>query len=437
MSDTLLIITLVLVAVCFCGVIYLIIAQKKNSGTDAKEQIAKLQNEIEKIQTLVRNDNEHIVKSIREGNDNLFNYIKEYNAAFNNQILESFKLQREQLKNIEARINELLKSNDVKLEKIDATLSENMKRLQESNEKKLEQMRVTVDEKLQSTLEKRLNTSFNLVSERLQEVYKSLGEMKGLAGDVGDLKKVLSNIKTRGTWGEIQLGSLLEQMLSPEQYKGQFTVDRNSNERVDYVIVMPGKDDNEIYLPIDAKYPIEAYQRLVEASENSDIELTQKSEKEIESAVKLQAKEISKKYIKVPLTTDFAIMYLPIEGLYAEVVRNTELIQSLQRDYRIMVCGPTTLAALLNSLQLGFKTLAIEKRSSEVWSLLALFKNEFGKFCDLLTKTQKKLNEASNTIDDAAKKTRTIERKLKSVDSLAPNETSSINDLITFESEED
>lgn len=435
--DTLLIITLVMSVACFGCLIYLMFRQNKNSNTDIKEQTTQLKNEIEKIQTLVRNDNEHILKSIREGDESLFNYIKDYNAAFNNQILEAFKLQREQLDNIEKRINELLKSNDIKLEKIDATLGENMKRLQESNEKKLEQMRVTVDEKLQSTLEKRLNTSFNLVSERLQEVYKSLGEMKGLAGDVGDLKKVLSNIKTRGTWGEIQLGSLLEQMLSPEQYKEQFTVDKNSSERVDFAIVMPGKDDNQIYLPIDAKYPIEAYQRLVEASENSDIDLIEKSEKEIENAVKLQAKEISKKYIKVPLTTDFAIMYLPIEGLYAEVIRNTELIQLLQRDYRIMVCGPTTLAALLNSLQLGFKTLAIEKRSSEVWSLLALFKNEFGKFCDLLTKTQKKLNEASSTIDDAAKKTRTIERKLKSVDSLAPNDDSSIDNLITFETEED
>lgn len=434
--DALNLITLVVSILCVVLLVFVLFSLKKNSKEKNDEKILELKAEIERMETLIRNDNEHIIKSFRDGNKNLFDYIKEYNAVVNNQITEIFKLQREQLKNIENRINELVKSNDVKLEKIDNTLSENMHKLQESNEKKLEQMRVTVDEKLQDTLEKRLNTSFNLVSERLQEVYKSLGEMKGLAGDVGDLKKVLSNIKTRGTWGEVQLASLLEQILSKEQYKEQFAIDKNSAERVDFAIVMPGKDDSQIYLPIDAKYPIEAYQRLVEASEKTDAALVEKSEKEIEAAIKLQAKEIAKKYIKVPLTTDFAIMYLPIEGLYAEVVKKTELMQTLQRDFRIMVCGPTTLAALLNSLQLGFKTLAIEKRSSEVWSLLALFKNEFGKFCDLLSKTQKKLYEASNTIDDAAKKTRTIEKKLKSVDSLAPTDSTEINNLISFDSEE-
>jgi len=297
-----------------------------------------------------------------------------------------------------------------------------MDKLQQSNEQKLEQMRRTVDEKLQDTLEKRINTSFTQVSERLEQVYKGLGEMKTLAGDVGDLKKVLSNIKTRGTWGEVQLGNLLEQMLSPEQFKAQFMLDKNSTERVDFVVVMPGKDDTSVYLPIDAKYPIEAYQRLVEATETNNVLSAETNAKELEKAVKLYAKDISSKYIKVPTTTDFAIMYLPIEGLYAEVVKNSTLVQTLQRDYRIMVCGPTTLAALLNSLQMGFRTLAIEKRSSEVWSLLSLFKTEFTKFYDLLLKTQKKLLEASNTIDDATRKTRTIERKLKSVDSLAPQE---------------
>ena len=380
---------------------------------------------------ILRTDNENLIRIFRETNINIFDYIKEYNEVVTARLTETYKLQREQLKNIEDRINELLKNNDDRLERIDKTLTENMKSLQESNEKKLEQMRLTVDEKLQDTLEKRLNTSFTQVSERLQEVYKSLGEMKGLAGDVGDLKKVLSNIKTRGTWGEVQLGNLLEQILAPEQFKSQVMIDGNSTERVDFAVVMPGKNDDSVLLPIDAKYPIEAYQRLIEASEQNDVALIDKSVKEIENAIKTQAKEISKKYIKVPKTTDFAIMYLPIEGLYAEVVKKTELIQSLQRDFRIMVCGPTTLAALLNSLQLGFKTLAIEKRSSEVWNLLSLFRNDFKKFCELIGKTQKKLNEASNTIDDAAKKTRTIERQLSKVDSFAPSQEETI-DLLSF-----
>ena len=260
--------------------------------------------------------------------------------------------------------------------------------------------------------------------------------MKMLAGDVGDLKKVLSNIKTRGTWGEVQLGNLLEQMLSPQQYRAQVMLDKNVSERVDFAVVMPGKDSGNVLLPIDAKYPIESYQRLVEATENGDITKIEANSKELERAIKNYAKDISSKYIKVPTTTDFAIMYLPIEGLYAEVVKNTALIQTLQRDFRIMVCGPTTLAALLSSLQMGFRTLAIEKRSSEVWSLLSLFKAEFSKFYELLLKTQKKLLEASNTIEDATKKTRTIERKLKSVDSLAPQEEKS-HSSIDFDDEND
>ena len=431
MVDLLSIVLAVVVSINLIISVCLLISKKKGNDMGAKELLENVKHENENMIKILRTDNENLIRIFRETNINIFDYIKEYNEVVTARLTETYKLQREQLKNIEDRINELLKNNDDRLERIDKTLTENMKSLQESNEKKLEQMRLTVDEKLQDTLEKRLNTSFTQVSERLQEVYKSLGEMKGLAGDVGDLKKVLSNIKTRGTWGEVQLGNLLEQILAPEQFKSQVMIDENSTERVDFAVVMPGKNDDSVLLPIDAKYPIEAYQRLIEASEQNDIALIDKSVKEIENAIKTQAKEISKKYIKVPKTTDFAIMYLPIEGLYAEVVKKTELIQSLQRDFRIMVCGPTTLAALLNSLQLGFKTLAIEKRSSEVWNLLSLFRNDFKKFCELIGKTQKKLNEASNTIDDAAKKTRTIERQLSKVDSFAPSQEETI-DLLSF-----
>lgn len=431
MVDLLSIVLAVVVSINLIISVCLLISKKKGNDMGAKELLENVKHENENMIKILRTDNENLIRIFRETNINIFDYIKEYNEVVTARLTETYKLQREQLKNIEDRINELLKNNDDRLERIDKTLTENMKSLQEGNEKKLEQMRLTVDEKLQDTLEKRLNTSFTQVSERLQEVYKSLGEMKGLAGDVGDLKKVLSNIKTRGTWGEVQLGNLLEQILAPEQFKSQVMIDGNSTERVDFAVVMPGKNDDSVLLPIDAKYPIEAYQRLIEASEQNDVALIDKSVKEIENAIKTQAKEISKKYIKVPKTTDFAIMYLPIEGLYAEVVKKTELIQSLQRDFRIMVCGPTTLAALLNSLQLGFKTLAIEKRSSEVWNLLSLFRNDFKKFCELIGKTQKKLNEASNTIDDAAKKTRTIERQLSKVDSFAPSQEETI-DLLSF-----
>jgi len=397
-----------------------IVRRHKGAELDGVGLLNAVKQENDKVQTLVRSNNESMMLLIRESNVNMMEYVKQYNDAIVTGLGDTYKVQRQQLKDIEGRINEVIKSNDIRLDKINQTLQNSMEKLQASNEHKLEQMRLTVDEKLQDTLEKRINTSFTQVSERLEQVYKGLGEMKTLAGDVGDLKKVLSNIKTRGTWGEIQLGNLLEQMLSPEQFKAQVMLDENSTERVDFVVVMPGKDEKNVLLPIDAKYPIESYQRLVDATETNDVAGIESNSKELEKEIKKYAKSISTKYIKVPTTTDFGIMYLPIEGLYAEVIRNSTLVQMLQRDYRIMVCGPTTLAALLNSLQMGFRTLAIEKRSSEVWSLLVLFKTEFSKFHDLLMKTQKKLLEASNTIDDATRKTQTIERKLKSVDSLAP-----------------
>ena len=414
----------VVCAVLLLFVIGLLVILVKRKGDNKEIDSVGLLNAVkqdnEKTIIQIKSSNESVLKLLSESNSSFQKYIKDYNEAITKGLAETYNMQRGLLKDVEHRINDVLKNNDTHQEKLKQSLQESIEKLQTSNEKKLEEMRMTVDEKLQSTLEKRINTSFTQVSERLEQVYKGLGEMKTLAGDVGDLKKVLSNVKTRGTWGEVQLGNLLEQMLSPEQFKAQVMLDKNSTERVDFVVVMPGKDDQNVLLPIDSKYPIESYQRLVESSENNKISIMEASEKELEKTIKAYAKDISQKYIKVPTTTDFAIMYLPIEGLYAEVIKNTTLVQTLQRDYRIMVCGPTTLAALLNSLQMGFRTLAIEKRSSEVWALLSLFKSEFSKFYELLLKTQKKLLEASNTIDDATKKTRTIERKLKAVDSIEP-----------------
>lgn len=416
-----LILTIVCVVLLFIIIgILLVVLRKKEQNQNLEPVIKEIKQDNEKILMQTKLENESVIRLFSESNASFLKYIKDYNEAIRKGLEQTYNMQLNLLKDVEKRINDVLKNNDSHQEKLKQSLEQSIEKLQSSNEKKLEEMRLTVDEKLQSTLEKRINTSFTQVSERLEQVYKGLGEMRNLAGDVGDLKKVLSNVKTRGTWGEVQLGNLLEQMLSPEQFASQVMLDKNSIERVDFVVKMPGKDNKEVLLPIDAKYPIESYQRLVENSEQNDVKGIETNSKELEKTIKAYAKDISQKYIKVPTTTDFAIMYLPIEGLYAEVIKNTTLVQMLQRDFRIMVCGPTTLAALLNSLQMGFRTLAIEKRSSEVWALLSLFKSEFSKFYDLLLKTQKKLLEASNTIDDATKKTKTIERKLRTVDSLEP-----------------
>jgi DNA recombination protein RmuC len=304
------------------------------------------------------------------------------------------------------------------LETVRAAVDTQLKSIQDDNGRRLEQMRATVDEKLQGTLEKRLGESFRMVSERLEKVHQGLGEMQALAEGVGDLKKVLTNVKTRGTWGEVQLGSLLEQVLSPEQFERNVAV-AGGSERVEYAIRLPGRDNSEaaVWLPIDAKFPQEDYTRLVEASERADAEAVELAARQLELRLKACARDICLKYVAPPKTTDFAILFLPTEGLYAEALRRNGLAESLQRDWRVVLAGPTTLAALLNSLQMGFRTLAIQKRSSEVWEVLGGVKSEFAKYAGVLDKVQKKLHEASNTVDEAAKRTRAIERKLRNVES--------------------
>jgi len=349
------------------------------------------------------------------------------------EISKSAKSQREELSNaiklfgeqLYNQLNKLIESNEQKFEKLQTRVENKLQELQDKNEKKLEEMRHTVDEKLQSTLEKRLGESFKLVSERLEQVYKGLGDMQELARGVGDLKNVLSNVKTRGTWGEIQLENLIEQMLSRDQYERNVAVKKGSNERVEIGIKLPGRDsskDEVVWLPIDAKFPLEDYQRFLDAQDSANQDLILEASKGIEARIKGEAKKIAEKYLDPPFTTDFAIMFLPIEGLYAEVLRKPGLADSLQREFRVTIAGPTTLSALLNSLQLGFRTLAIEKRSSEVWKILKSVNTEFGKFGDLLDKTQKKLQEASNTIDVAAKSTRKIEKQLNKVQELPDSE---------------
>lgn len=319
------------------------------------------------------------------------------------------------------RLEKLTQMNDKKFEELKEKVEQKLQTLQESNSLKLEEMRVTVDEKLHSTLEKRLGESFKLVSDRLEQVHKGLGEMQTLAVGVGDLKKVLTNVKARGIWGEMQLENLIDQLLTPEQYAKNIATKKGSGDRVEFAIKMPGRgsDKNEVlWLPIDAKFPMEDYQRLQLAQDAVDLVAIEEASKALENRIKGEAKTIFDKYLDPPNTTDFALMFLPVEGLFAEVLRRPGLIEKIQTEFKVVLTGPTTITAILNSLQMGFRTLAIEKRSSEVWSLLGSVKTEFGKFGDILEKTQKKLAEASNTIDDASKRSRAIERKLRDVQEL-------------------
>lgn len=360
--------------------------------------------------------------------DNTAELIKELDKIqikLENSIKQDFSLNRQELNtsfnNFSIKLDQLITGISTNLNQVRESIEKRLELIQKDNSDQLEKMRVTVDEKLQSTLEKRLGESFKQVSTQLESVYKGLGEMQTLAIGVGDLKKVLSNVKIRGTWGEVQLNSLLEQILTNDQYDKNVAVKSGSSDRVEFAIRLPGKDDEnkQCWLPIDSKFPLEDYQNLIKAQDAVDLIQIEISSKALENRVKTEAKYIFDKYIDPPHTTDFAILYLPIEGLYAEITQKQSLVDTLQRQYRVTIAGPNTIAALLNSLQMGFRTLVIEKRSSEVWSVLGTIKKEFGLFGDLLVKTKKKLQEATNTIDDASSKSKTITGKLNKVQSLA------------------
>ena len=328
-------------------------------------------------------------------------------------------VQTGQIDSFMLQLNKLTEANELRLGEIRATLEQKLREMQSDNAQKLEQMRVTVDEKLHATLEQRLGQSFKQVSDRLEQVHKGLGEMQALASDVGDLKRVLTNVKTRGTWGEVQLGALLEQMLIAEQFDRNVETNPGSGERVEFAIRLPGRDnENPVWMPIDAKFPREDYERLLQAHDDADAVAAEQALKMLSLRIREEAKQIHNKYIAPPTTTDFAILFLPTEGLYAEVVRRPGLADELQRDFRVVIAGPTTLAAILSSLQMGFRTLAVEKRSSEVWQLLGAVKTEFGRFGDMLAKTKRQLETAANSISEAEGKSRTIERKLRKVELL-------------------
>ena len=412
-------------AIFVCSVVIILILLKRKPEaefTQLKDQLLGLEQKHAHTEITVKDEigrnREETANSAKLAREELSGSLKDASDSLLKRMTENADMQKNQLDSFSRQLGELTRLNEEKLGSMRQTLENQIRALQEDNSKKLEQMRATVDEKLQSTLEKRLGESFRQVSERLEQVYKGLGEMRSLAVGVGDLKKVLTNVKTRGTWGEIQLGNILEQILTPDQYDVNVQTKENSNERVEFAIRLPGQDTDKervVWLPIDSKFPQEDYQRLVDAQEAADKELADKAIKGLGVRIKLEAKNIREKYIDPPNTTDFGIMFLPVEGLYAEVLRQPGLCDGLQRDHRVVVTGPTTLAALLNSLQMGFRTLAIEKRSSEVWELLGMVKTEFGKFGDVLAKTKKKLQEASNTIDKAEVRTRAIERKLRDV----------------------
>ncbi|MEW6260694.1 MAG: DNA recombination protein RmuC [Thermodesulfobacteriota bacterium] len=337
-------------------------------------------------------------------------------------------VQKAQLEAMSAAIGKLSESNEKKLEELRLTVENKLHGLQVENAKQLEQMRQTVDEKLQGTLEKRLGESFRQVSERLELVHKGLGEMQSLATGVGDLKKVLTNVKTRGTWGEVQLGVLLEQVLNPDQFAANVAT-KGGQERVEYAIRLPGPaedPDEAVFLPIDAKFPIEDYQRLLDAQEAADIQGVEAAGRQLEARVKTCARDICEKYLNPPKTTDFGILFLPIEGLFAEVIRRSGLIEAIQRECRVVIAGPTTLWAILSSLQMGFRTLAIQKRSSEVWKLLAAVKTEWAKYGDVLEAVQKKLHQASETIEKAKVRSRAVGRKLRDVEALPTGEAAAL-----------
>jgi DNA recombination protein RmuC len=317
------------------------------------------------------------------------------------------------------------------LEGVRSIVDQRLQQLQEDNSKQIDKMRATVDEKLQGTLEKRLGESFKLVSDRLEQVHQGLGAMRQLASDVGGLQKVLSNVKTRGGWGEVQLGALLEQVLTPEQFSRNVKTREDSGEHVDFAIKLPGDENGApVWLPIDAKFPTEDYQRLVAAQEKGDVPAIEEAMKSLETELKRGAKDICAKYINPPRTTDFAIMFLPTEGLYAEAIRRIGLVEQVQRDCRVIFAGPTTLAALLNSLQMGFRTLAIQKRSSEVWNLLAGVKTEFGKFGEALSAVKDKLDQAARKMEDVDVRSRALTKKLRDVEELPANPQPLFKDLL-------
>ena len=408
MTDILLIILLIAVV----SLIFINIFKKSTAGDGKMLEIT--QNSLKVLGEAISQNQKNAHEFQASKFDNMDRHITEKQAEMNKAVLDS-------LSQMELRFKTFEQSNEQKLENMRDTMRKSLLNIQEENAKKLEDMRKTVDEKLQQTLESKMNESFKMVSDRLEQVYKGLGEMQTLAVGVGDLKKVLSNVKTRGILGEIQLGAILKEILAPDQYEENVPTVPGSSNRVEFAIKMPNESTESgfVYLPIDSKFPADAYAELQTAYEDGNPELIKSASSTLSTRVKTFAKDIRDKYIDAPYTTDFAVMFLPFEGLYAEVINNPGLVETLQKDYKVNVAGPSTMAALLNSLQMGFKTLAIQKRSVEVWNVLSAVKSEFDKFGDVLVATQNRLDQANKELDKlVGVRTRAIQRKLKNIETM-------------------
>ena len=385
-------------------------------GTQRRRFTRDLEAQRDELLDALEQERDDHQRALRALNENLMHSLSTLGQS-QSALLES--MQRQVMlsgRNQEERFSQMSESTARGLENLRTSLQSQLTTLRQENDRQLSAMRHTVDEQLTQHLDKRLNASFAQVSARLEQVYKGLGEMQNLAVGVGDLKKVLTNVKTRGIWGEMQLGALLGQVLTREQYAENIEIVPGSQERVEFAVRLPGKDEHAVWLPIDSKFPQEDYLRLVEASQQGDAAGVETARRALMTRVKTEGKRIASKYIAPPHSTDFAIMFLPVEGLYAEVMRDMDTAEQLQREQRVVIAGPSTFAALLNALQMGFRTLAIEQRSSEVWKLLGAVKNDFGRFAEVLEKTQQRLRQASDSIDTAFTRTRAIQRRLGQVE---------------------
>jgi DNA recombination protein RmuC len=415
--------------------IFLLTRRGRSDDVELIERFESLDRAQEREERMLR---EEAARSREEAQSAAKAQREELNAALQNlgesnlkSIAEIGAMLKGQLETVSTQTGKLTESNELRLESLRSVVDLRLKQLQEDNSRQIEKMRATVDEKLQGTLEKRLGESFKLVSDRLEQVHHGLGTMQQLASDVGGLQRVLTNVKARGGWGEVQLGALLGEVLAPEQFARNVRTREGSGENVEFAIRLPGYENGvPVWLPIDAKFPVEDYHRLIAAQESADPVATEQAMKNLEAQLRKSAKEICTKYINPPQTTNFALMFLPTEGLYAEAIRRLGLVEQVQRECNVIFAGPTTLAALLNSLQMGFRTLAIQKSSSEVWSLLATVRSEFGKFGGLLEGVKKKLEQASNQIDDVVRKSRTIEKRLNRVEELPSHPEPLLPDLL-------
>ena len=426
-QSSLMLMSMILVLLC----VLLIWVFRKHSSEDMialRRQLKELDNQLQDLfKTINEQSAQNRVETDRQAHlarEEMGNGLTRMTDSLLGRLAENAGMQKAQLDSLARQLMALTRLNEEKSETLRKSVDVQLNRIRDENNNHLERIRETVDEQLHINLEKRVGESFKQVSQRLEQVYRGLGEMQQLANGVGDLKRVLTNVRARGTWGEVRLAAILEQILTPDQYDTNVATGHSSLERVEFALRLPGqgKDPNQVvWLPIDAKFPQEDYQHLLDALERADKDSADQYLKQLEMRIRAEAKAIHDKYVAPPQTTDFAIMFLPVEGLFAEVLRRPGLCNALQQEYRVVVTGPTTLSALLNSLQIGFRTLAIEKRTSEVWELLGTLKTEFGRFGDALAKSKKKIQEAGNTIDQAAVRSRAISRKLRRVEELQPS----------------